>query len=188
MRRPYRIAVAGIGGVGGYLGGKLAAHYQYIESVHVSFICRGEQALAIRERGLLLWTEGEMLRCVPHDLVSDPGTLAPLDLLILCTKTFDTHALLRACAHAISSETVVLTTQNAVEFKAALAPLIRREATIFEGARYIAAGKVEPGVVRHLSGPAQYYFGTNGGDTERGGAISLLLSKAGIKAEFKIGR
>lgn len=181
---PYRIAIAGIGGIGGYLGGKLACHYQHSTSVQVSFICRGEHAEAIRERGLILWSEGKMLRCVPHEIVFDPAALAPVDLLILGTKTFDSHALLRACSHAISSETVVLTTQNAVEFKETLTAFIPTEATIFEGAMYIAASKVEPGVVRHLSGPAQYYFGANGERSKRGDAIEKILSEAGIKVGY----
>lgn len=181
---PYRIAIAGIGGIGGYLGGKLAHYYQHSTRVQVSFICRGDHADAIRERGLVLFSEEQRLHAVPHELVSDPANLAPVDALIMCVKTFDSEALLRACAPIISNETVILTTQNTVEFNGALEPLVQKGTAIFEGAMYIAVRKVEPGVVHHFSGPAQYVFGTNGGGSERGRTIENLLTKAGIQAEF----
>lgn len=42
-----KIAIIGIGGVGGYFGGKLAK-----TSHHVTFVVRGDNLQAIRERGL----------------------------------------------------------------------------------------------------------------------------------------
>ena len=42
--RKIKIAIAGIGGIGGYIGGKLAKYYSSIENVEIIFIARGEMA------------------------------------------------------------------------------------------------------------------------------------------------
>ena len=47
-----RIAIAGIGGVGGYYGGQLARYYDPGGDVAVAFIARGRHLAAIRKRGL----------------------------------------------------------------------------------------------------------------------------------------
>ena len=44
-----RIAVVGVGGVGGYVGGMLANYYP-----HVTFVARGARGGSIREKGLVL--------------------------------------------------------------------------------------------------------------------------------------
>ena len=56
MQKKYRIAVLGIGGVGGFLGGKLAAAYSNTADVEIIFIARGSNAQAIKENGLKLIT------------------------------------------------------------------------------------------------------------------------------------
>ena len=48
----FRIAVVGVGGVGGYVGGKLAAAYEGSEEVEVVLAARGENERAIRAGGL----------------------------------------------------------------------------------------------------------------------------------------
>jgi 2-dehydropantoate 2-reductase len=47
-----RIAISGIGGVGGYYGGKLANYYQQGAVAEVFFIARNENLLAIKQKGL----------------------------------------------------------------------------------------------------------------------------------------
>ena len=55
-----RIAVVGIGGVGGYFGGKLAREYASSGKHEIIFIARGEHLRAIQKNGLQLYTrEGQ---------------------------------------------------------------------------------------------------------------------------------
>ena len=44
------LAVLGLGGVGGYLGGMLAKHYEKNPDVTISFICRGDHLQQIKEQ------------------------------------------------------------------------------------------------------------------------------------------
>ena len=48
-----RIAFSGIGAVGGYYGGMVAARYQGTIKADIFFIARGENLKAIREKGSL---------------------------------------------------------------------------------------------------------------------------------------
>ena len=52
MASKFKIAILGIGGVGGYLGGRLAAKYAGLADVEVIFIARGKNAEAIKSNGL----------------------------------------------------------------------------------------------------------------------------------------
>jgi len=47
-----KIALSGIGAVGGYYGGMLARHYQNSKEVEIYFISRGENGQAIKEKGI----------------------------------------------------------------------------------------------------------------------------------------
>lgn len=51
------IAIIGIGGVGGYFGGKLSKGKS--EELQIYFVARGEHGKKIRENGLVLKTSAE---------------------------------------------------------------------------------------------------------------------------------
>ena len=77
-----RIAVVGVGGVGGYFGGKLAGKYAGTPEHGVAFIARGAHLAAIRREGLLLRTvEGEC-RVRPDIATANPAAAGPCDLVL----------------------------------------------------------------------------------------------------------
>lgn len=81
MKTKLRIAIIGIGGVGGYIGGRLAATYSGSEKAEVIFITRGNHGKAISENGLHLFTEG-IKETVRPDLLSDsPERIGKVDLV-----------------------------------------------------------------------------------------------------------
>ena len=51
-----RIGIVGIGGIGGYYGGKLALKYGPSKEHEIIFIARGDHLKAIRKKGLKLIT------------------------------------------------------------------------------------------------------------------------------------
>src|SRR5882762_10160043 len=86
--RPMKIAMMGSGGVGGFIGGRLA-HAGY----DVSFIARGAHLAAMRERGITIENEPQGDIRVPKVRVTDdPATLGDVDLVILSVKLWDTEA------------------------------------------------------------------------------------------------
>src|ERR1044072_1422543 len=109
-----RIAVLGIGGVGGFYGGKLARYFSKREEVEVIFIAQGKQKEAIYAHGLKV-AEGENEFTAYPDLVSDePATLGKFDVLLFCVKAYSLTAAMESVKSNITSETIILPLMNGI--------------------------------------------------------------------------
>lgn len=183
-KRPIRIAIAGIGGIGGYLGGKLACHYAGGKQVEVIFIARNEMAGAIIKDGLILHSKGVQYRCIPALVSGDPSAIGHIDIFIICTKNFSVADVVKNYAGCMDENTTVITTQNTVNGKAAIFPNLPQGATLMEGCIYIASNIAKPGVVVHSGGPAKFIFGTEENDNKSGEAIAEIFTDAGIDAAY----
>ena len=84
-----KIAISGIGAVGGYYGGLLAAHYQDSEDVDIFFISRGENLKAIKEFGLEIKKSFKKTIAIPTLATDNPAEIGPVDYLLCCTKSYD---------------------------------------------------------------------------------------------------
>jgi 2-dehydropantoate 2-reductase len=106
-----RVAVIGAGGVGGYYGGMLAR-----SGVDVTFIARGTQLEAIRSNGLTVKTTHVGEFTVPVQATSDPNAVGPVELVLVCVKTYDTDTAVQ-----------MLTPLNPCRYHRYVAPKRRRE-------------------------------------------------------------
>ena len=152
-----RLGVIGIGGVGGYFGGRLCGPLQG-QGHEVFFVARGDHLSEIRTNGLLLSTgdHGDMV-CRPTLATADFGDLPVLDVCLICTKAYDLPAVLAGISPKISENTLVLPLLNGVD--------------IYERIRHVLkTGKVFPACV---------YVGTHierpGKVAQRGGACRILM-------------
>jgi 2-dehydropantoate 2-reductase len=179
-----RIAIAGIGGIGGYIGGKLAYYYSDIEDIEIVFIARGEMAGAIKQKGLNLVSKGVSYQCVPALTSDDPLVTGNVDIFIICTKTFSVTDILKKYTACITANTTVITTQNTVSGKETILPLLPEGATLMEGSIYIASNITAPGKVEQVSGPAKFFFGTDGVADSKGAKIVKIMADAGIDAAY----
>jgi 2-dehydropantoate 2-reductase len=140
-----RIAIMGAGGVGGYVGARLAAAGQ-----DVAIIARGAHLAAIRESGLrLLSPHGDAHVRVRAE--ADPVVVGPADLVIFAVKLGDTESaanLIRPMLAEPASRVVTL--QNGIES----ASLIARQlpaAQVVPGCIYVTSLIEAPGVIRQTS-------------------------------------
>ena len=102
------IGVLGIGGVGGYFGGLLAAHYADSPEVRVVFIPSPRSVEAIRENGLRLITpEGEK-NIHPHSLGAHAEDIGVLNALLCATKSYDLGEALKPLETCITADTLIL--------------------------------------------------------------------------------
>ncbi len=83
-----RIAVVGIGGVGGYLAGMLGQ-----VCPHLTLAARGARKESLEKEGLILHSEykGE-LRAVPEQVV-ETGDLPEQDIIFICVKNYSLEGL-----------------------------------------------------------------------------------------------
>ena len=138
-----RILIVGTGGVGGYFGAKLAR-----AGISVTFLARGAHLDAIRRDGLTVRSAVEGESRVAVDAVADAGSLAVVDVALLCVKSFDTEAAVEAIRPAVGSDTAVLSLQNGVDNEAKVDAILGRGHAM-GGAAYVFATIESPGVIVH---------------------------------------
>jgi len=170
-----RIAIMGSGGVGGYVGGRLAASGQ-----DVTFIARGAHLAALQEQGLRIESARGDVTVQPAQATDDPAAVGPVDLVIFAVKLYDTEQAAAAIRPLIGPATGVVSLQNGVDSVGVLSAELGREHVI-GGSAHIAAVIAAPGVIRHTGTMARFLFGElDGAQSERVAALSAALDKAGI--------
>jgi 2-dehydropantoate 2-reductase len=170
----------GSGGVGGFFGGRLAH-----AGCDVSFIARGAHLAAMRERGLTIENESQGdIRLPKVRVTDDPGTLGPVDLVILSVKLWDTEAAARSIRPLLGPHTGVLSLQNGVIKD----DILRRElgdAAVMGGVAYLAATLSRPGVIHQTGTMQRIVLGEyDGRNSARAEFLHQALLRAGVKSEL----
>lgn len=178
-----KIAIVGIGGIGGYYGGLLARHYRNKTDVRVVFIARGEHLQKIRENGLQLIAAQESFTVSPHSATDDPKDCGIFDLVLFCVKTYDLEESAALLKNHVNDDTLVVTLLNGVDNAARLEKIFPR-ARVLNGCVYLSAFIVEPGQVRQASGSCKLFFGKEDGKPKAYRHIEQVLVAAGIDAQF----
>jgi 2-dehydropantoate 2-reductase len=179
-----RIAVLGIGGIGGYYGGKLALAYAGSGRHEIIFIARGDHLSAIRKTGLRLITPGGEYNTVPTVATDDPKEAGLLDLVLFCVKSYGLDDAARMIAGSVHKGSVILPLLNGVNIAERLKTFLP-ECAVLNGCVYIGASIEGPGVVQHKGGTGQLIFGPDRNeDVEKFRDIETLLKEAGIPAEL----
>jgi 2-dehydropantoate 2-reductase len=179
-----KIAVIGIGGIGGYYGGKLAHKYVTTGEHDVFFVARGEHLTEIKKNGLKVITqeEGEFT-ALPTAATDNLKDLGLVDLVLFCVKTYDLETAAQQLVDNIHEKTVVVTVLNGVDNADRLRTIMTR-GTVLNGCVYISSAIQAPGVIRQIGGPRKLIFGPENDDLEKYRHIEELLKKADIRAEL----
>ncbi len=178
------IAVLGLGGVGGFFGGKLAYHYSSTKDVQVAFIARGEHLKKIIKQGLRVITVDGNFVANPDKATDDPEKLGAIDLILFCVKGYDLESGARAAVKNLGKQSVAIPLLNGVDNAARLTSLLP-DCQVLNGCVYLSSQIVEPGVVQQVGGPGQLLFGPKDGNTRPFAGVEQLLREAGIRAELK---
>jgi len=171
-----RIRIIGAGGVGGYLGARLAAAGE-----DVAFLARGAHLEAILREGLRILSARGDVRIFPARASADPGAIAPGDLVIVTVKNWDTDAAAQAAARIAGGDGEIVSFQNGVEAWDRIARAIGRP--VLGGVAYITASIESPGVIRHAGSVERFELGAFDGRPSP--AASYLLEacrRAGVGA------
>ena len=177
-----RIAVMGAGSIGGYFGGMLAR-----SGNRVTLIARDEHLEAIRNHGLQIQTDAELLTVPGGDTLAatdNPREADQMDLVLLTVKTYQNDAAIPAMLPLVGPDTTVLCLQNGIDSYLSAAEAAGKE-RVLPGAAYIEAARLGPGIVRQSGSVVRIAFGEpDGSDTQRGRQVLDTLVAAGINAEF----
>ena len=193
-----KIAVVGLGAVGGLMAARLAG-----AGHEVSGVARGATLQAVRERGLRLSMAGtETATVLP--VTDDPATLGAQDLVIAALKGPALAAAAASMQPLIGPSTVVMPAMNGVPwwFLAAAPadlPIADRSLPSVDPGGGIAAlipvervigcvvhltcSSPEPGLVRHGFGDRLIIGEARGGPSGRVAAVVHALGSAGFQCE-----
>ncbi len=171
-----RIRIIGAGGVGGYLGGRLAAAGE-----DVAFLARGEHLDAILRDGLRILSARGDARIFPARASADPNALFPGDLVIVAVKNWDTEAAAGAAARIVGPGAEIVSFQNGVEAWDQIARATGRP--VLGGVAYITASIESPGVIRHAGTVERFEFGAfDGRPSPAASGLLEACRRAGVTA------
>jgi 2-dehydropantoate 2-reductase len=180
-----RIAVVGLGGVGGYVGAKLAAAGPGRSGYDLAFVARGAHLEAIRAGGLAYrGPDGAAAVVRPDRLARLPAGLGPLDLVFLCVKGYDLADAARSLVPCLGPESVVIPLLNGADIHRrvrAVLPVGR----VLPACIYISAAIDRPSSIAHTAGKGNLMLGGEPGAPDFDPApLRGLLDGAGIPYEW----
>lgn len=174
-----RVAVLGAGGVGGYLGARLAD----VGAAEVHLIARGAHLEALRADGLTLRSVfGDAhVRVAATD---EPDEIGPVDVVLFTVKSTDTEAAAGQLDPLLREGTAVVSFQNGVDNEDRIAAAVGAD-HVLGGVAFIFSTIAAPGVVEHTGGPTRFVFGELDGDrTERAEHLLEAFRAAEVDAEI----
>ncbi len=193
-----KIAVVGLGAVGGLMAAKLAA-----AGHEVSALARGATLAAVRERGLRLAMGGHE-RSARITVTDDATTLGPQDLVIAALKGPALAAAAASMQPLLDAHSVVMPAMNGVPWwflqaaPAAVSLAERTLASVDPGDRigallplnrvvgcvvHLTCASPEPGLIRHGFGDRLIVGEPAGGASARVDGIAAALREAGFTTE-----
>ena len=191
-----KIAIIGVGAIGGYIGMKLARAGE-----EITLIARGANLEALRTRGLRLINADGSEEHAMVRATDDYAAAGVQDLVILAMKAHQVEAVAENLVALLGPETVVVPMQNGIPywyfhaFKGALAGTrvksVDPNGVIYEKiapARvigcvvYPAAELLSPGVVKHVEGNRFPVGEPDGSSSERVLKVSQCFVNGGLQA------
>jgi len=192
-----KIAIIGVGAIGGYVGTRLA-----LAGEDVTFIARGANLEALRNRGIRLVTADGSEQCVPKVRATDDyAAVGAQDIVILAMKAHQVEAVALEVPKLFDPDTVVIPMQNGIPYW-----YFHRHAGELAGTRvrsvdpsgligehipcervigcvvYPAAELVSPGVIKHVEGNRFPVGEPDGTTSERATRVSECFANGGLQA------
>lgn len=180
------IGVLGVGGVGGYFGGKIAHFIENSKSQHqVFFVARGEHLEAICKNGLELNTkENGIIVCKPSVATDDILSLPLLDICLICVKSYDLKDVIDKLKDRIHPNTVILPLLNGVDIHQRIRGLIT-DGIILPACVYVGTHIEKPGTVTQRGGRCRILYGPDPDNLDSDvSVLKSLLNDSGISNEW----
>jgi 2-dehydropantoate 2-reductase len=182
-----RICVVGVGGVGGYFGGKLTDAFQDRpeSDTQIYFVARGDHLSAIKRNGLVLKTsDDEELKCYPRMATDDFGALPEVSVFIVAVKGYDLDEVSRELSHWVKKETVILPLLNGVDIRERMQKYITT-AIILPACVYISSFIEGFGIVGQSGSPGRMIIGSDPDTGYSPDDLVKVIHKASIPCDFR---
>ena len=170
-----KILIFGIGGVGGYFGGKLAQ-----AGFNVTMIARGKHLEEIKENGLEVESINGDFTVRPYLATDNLAEVPTPDLVILGVKSWQIQEVANKLKPMISAETMILPLQNGANNVEKLLEILPKR-NVLAGLCHIVSFVERPGKIKHVSFEPRITFGEiDNSNSERIQRLKTVFEKAGI--------
>lgn len=146
---PKSYAIVGVGGVGGYFGGRLAK-----AGLDVRFLLHSDYDF-VRQNGLTVKSHCGDFRLPVVQAFNSPEAIGPVDVVVVCLKTTSEGLLAKLLPPLLKPSTLVILIQNGIGVEAEVAKLVPG-AMLVAGLAFICSAKAGPGLIDH-----QFYGNVN---------------------------
>lgn len=177
------VLVVGLGGVGGFLGAKLASAYPGGAPHRIYFLARGDHLEAVLRGGLTLLTEGRSLTARPWAAAREVNGWPPMNLILLCVKGYQLEGVLEAVRAVSDHSSFILPLLNGIGTR----PIVEKaipQTLVGDGAIYVFSHIQSPGTIMHVGGPGRVVFGRDPQDHDSLVWVKELLLGAGVEAKL----
>jgi len=149
------IWIYGVGGVGGYFGGKIAyqAAHETDSDKRVFFLARGEHLKAIRQNGLILNTaEHNGIMCIPFQVTDSIEAAPDPDLCLLCVKSYDLDSTVRSLVGKVKDQTIIIPLLNGIDIYERVRTILKA-GIVLPACAYVGTHIEKPGTVTQKGAP-----------------------------------
>lgn len=173
-----RILVIGAGAVGGYFGGRLVDAGR-----DVTFLVRGRQSEAIRQRGLRILSPHGNATLYPK-LISADEIAGSYDLILLCVKAYSLAEAMNGFAAAVAPDTTILPLLNGMRHLELLSGRFGDDSVI--GGVCLISAEIDPeGRIAQLTDIHRLVYGERtGNDSTRIRAVNEAMQGAMFDARI----
>ncbi len=172
-----RVAIFGVGGVGGYFGGRLAQAGE-----EVFFIARGAHLQAMQEHGLRVESLTGDFVVSPIQAMDEPAKVGVVDVVLVAVKAWQVPEVAQSIQPLVGADTSVVPLQNGLEAATHLSAVLGAEHVI-GGTCRIYSSITAPGCIRHIGLEPTVIIGElDAQHRPRADQIRLTLERAGITA------
>ena len=182
------VCVIGMGGVGGYFGGKLAHAFSSNpdSSVNIFFVARGKHLEAIKKNGLVLKSpEFGSMTCRPKLATERISDLPEIDIFLIAVKGYDLAGVAVSIRNQIKENTVLIPLLNGADIQERLRNKIKT-GIILPACVYISSYVEEPGIIVHIGKPGKIIFGRDQDHPDTiPNEIFKVFEKSSIDYEWK---
>ncbi|WP_299218904.1 2-dehydropantoate 2-reductase [uncultured Aquimarina sp.] len=168
--------IIGVGGVGGYFGGKIANSDQ-----KVSMIARGNHLEAILQNGLQVKSIDGDFVTRPFLVTDDIHKVEKADLILICTKSWQVQDAAELIKPILKDDTVVIPVQNGADNAEKVCSVVD-EKHVLGGLCKIYSKIESPGVISHFGHTPEVIFGElDKSRSDRLQSVKAVFDKAGFK-------
>lgn len=182
------VCLIGVGGVGGYFGGKLAHTFSSSpdSSVNIFFVARGKHLEAIKKNGLVLKSpEFGSMTCRPKLATERISDLPEIDIFLIAVKGYDLAGVAVSIRNQIKENTVLIPLLNGADIQERLRNKIKT-GIILPACVYISSYVEEPGIIVHIGKPGKIIFGRDQDHPDTiPNEIFKVFEKSSIDYEWK---